>query len=73
MTDTPAVEFENVSFAYPDGTPVLQEVSFEIAPGEVVALVGPSGAGKSTIASLIPRLKTTTFAPCSRSSSTSAG
>ncbi|MFQ6131146.1 MAG: ABC transporter ATP-binding protein [Armatimonadota bacterium] len=50
------LKFEDVSFTYPDGTPVLQDVSFEIAPGEVVALVGPSGAGKSTIASLIPRL-----------------
>ena len=58
--------FQRVSFAYPvehaDGTPqgrrprVLDDVSFEVAPGEVVALAGPSGAGKSTIAQLVPRL-----------------
>ena len=50
------LRFENVNFRYSDGLPpVLKDVSFEIAPGEVVALVGPSGAGKTTIASLIPR------------------
>ena len=50
------VSLENVSFSYsPDLPDVLSEVSFDIKPGEVVALVGPSGAGKTTIASLIPR------------------
>ncbi|HEU4643863.1 MAG TPA: ABC transporter transmembrane domain-containing protein [Gemmatimonadaceae bacterium] len=56
---TPArgdVRFDHVSFTYdPELPPVLHDVSFRIAPGEVVALVGPSGAGKTTIASLIPR------------------
>jgi len=46
---------EDVSFAY-EGEPVLSSVSFEIAKGEVTALVGPSGAGKSTLADLILRL-----------------
>ena len=50
------VEFKHVSFSYhPDDTPVLENISFAIAPGEVVALVGASGSGKSTIASLVAR------------------
>ena len=58
--------FSHIGFTYPaehaDGTSaenrpaVLEDVDFEVAPGEVVALVGPSGAGKSTVAQLIPRL-----------------
>ena len=64
------VEFRHVSFTYqPDpedaasatpadlqARPALNDVSFRVRPGEVVALVGPSGAGKSTIAQLVPRL-----------------
>src|SRR5690606_13191035 len=42
--------------SYQDGTPVLDNVSFRIAPGQRVALIGPSGHGKSTIASLLLRL-----------------
>jgi subfamily B ATP-binding cassette protein MsbA len=49
------ITFEKVSFSYPDGAPVIQDVSLEIQPGEILALVGPSGAGKSTIFNLIPR------------------
>lgn len=50
------VRFDNVSFRYnPDDPDVLKNVSFEIHPGEVVALVGRSGAGKSTLVDLIPR------------------
>lgn len=49
------VEFNNVSFAYNPEETVISNLSFKVAPGEVVAIVGPSGAGKSTIASLLPR------------------
>jgi subfamily B ATP-binding cassette protein MsbA len=49
-----SVVFDRVSFAYDDG-PVLRDISFRAAKGEVIALVGPSGAGKSTLVDLIPR------------------
>jgi subfamily B ATP-binding cassette protein MsbA len=49
------VRFEGVSFAYVSGQSVLQDVTVDIPPGTVCALVGPSGAGKSTFANLVPR------------------
>jgi len=49
------VRFENVSFAYRAGRPVLENVDLELRPGTITALVGPSGSGKSTLARLLPR------------------
>ena len=49
------VRFENVGFSYEDGVKVLNNVSFDIKPGETIALVGPTGAGKTTIVNLISR------------------
>ncbi|WP_117212964.1 ABC transporter ATP-binding protein [Allorhizocola rhizosphaerae] len=52
---TSAVAFDNVTFGYDTGRPVLEKVSFTVAPGTRTALVGPSGAGKSTLLSLVER------------------
>jgi len=49
------VVFDGIHFRYGEGDKVLKDVSFHIAPGEVVALVGPSGAGKTSIANLLCR------------------
>jgi ATP-binding cassette, subfamily B, bacterial MsbA len=49
------IVFDQVSFRYGDGAPVLSDVSFTVPKGTVVALVGPSGAGKTTLADLVPR------------------
>ncbi len=50
-----AIRFENVSFAYEPGRPILKGISFDVPAGRTVAVVGPSGAGKSTISRLIYR------------------
>ncbi|MBR0161831.1 MAG: ABC transporter ATP-binding protein [Oscillospiraceae bacterium] len=49
------IRFDHVCFAYKEGVPVLEDVSFRVAPGETFALVGSSGGGKTTICHLIPR------------------
>lgn len=50
-----AVSFEDVTFAYEDERNVLTDISFDVSPGQTIALVGPSGAGKTTLVNLIPR------------------
>jgi subfamily B ATP-binding cassette protein MsbA len=50
-----AIKLDGVAFQYEAGTAVLEEVTLDIQPGEIIALVGPSGAGKSTLFNLIPR------------------
>jgi ATP-binding cassette, subfamily C, bacterial CydCD len=54
----PSIKFSNISFAYPDGRSALKAVSFDVRPGEKIALVGPSGAGKSTLVQLLLRFVT---------------
>lgn len=59
VTDIPPIKgnvcFEHVGFSYDETTKVLNDVNFDIAPGETIALVGPTGAGKTTIVNLISR------------------
>ncbi|MEG6585073.1 lipid A export permease/ATP-binding protein MsbA [Dendrosporobacter sp. 1207_IL3150] len=49
------VAFNNVTFEYKEGEPVLSNITIEAKAGQMVAIVGPSGAGKTTIANLVPR------------------
>jgi ABC-type multidrug transport system fused ATPase/permease subunit len=49
------VSFQNVSFSYDNISPALRNVSFEVQPGQLVALLGSSGSGKSTVANLLAR------------------
>jgi ATP-binding cassette, subfamily B, bacterial len=50
------VRFENVSYSYDSGSPVLRDIDLHVTPGETVAIVGPSGGGKTTLLMLLQRL-----------------
>jgi ATP-binding cassette, subfamily B, multidrug efflux pump len=50
-----AVQFDNVSFRYKEGVPLIDGMSLDIAPGRMVAIVGPTGAGKTTLVNLLMR------------------
>jgi ATP-binding cassette subfamily B protein len=56
VTAAPAIRFERLTFAYPGRAPALQDVSFEVREGEVVAVVGLTGSGKTTLGLLLARL-----------------
>ena len=51
------IEFRNLNFAYPDGTPVLKGINLKIERGKTFAIVGGTGSGKSTLVNLIPRIR----------------
>jgi ATP-binding cassette, subfamily B, multidrug efflux pump len=51
-----AIEWRHLTFAYPDGPPVLHDISLTVPAGTTLAIVGPTGSGKSTLVSLLPRL-----------------
>ena len=51
-----SIEFDHVTFVYPDGEePVLQDISFKVSKGQMIAFIGSTGSGKSTLVNLIPR------------------
>ena len=53
------IEFRDLNFAYPDGTPVLKGINLKIERGQTLAIVGGTGSGKSTLVNLIPRIRQT--------------
>ena len=60
----PALRFKNVSMVFPDGTHAVDNVSFDVRPGEFVTVVGPSGCGKSTLLRIASGLERHTGGAC---------
>ncbi len=54
---TGEITFEHVAFGYDPEVPVLRDITFKIAPGEMIGIVGPTGSGKSTVVSLVARFR----------------
>jgi len=49
------IEFKNVGFSYEEGSQALEDISFTVQPGQVIALLGSTGSGKTTLVNLLPR------------------
>lgn len=64
VTGAPRLKFQNVSMVFPDGTHALDDVSFNVSPGEFVTVVGPSGCGKSTLLRIASGLTPHTSGVC---------
>lgn len=63
-TGAPALRFKNLSMVFPDGTHAVDNVSFDVRPGEFVTVVGPSGCGKSTLLRIASSLQQHTGGTC---------
>ena len=50
-----AVQFDHVSFSYKEAVPLIDDMSLDVAPGQMIAIVGPTGAGKTTLVNLLMR------------------
>jgi ATP-binding cassette, subfamily B, bacterial len=57
LTKVRTLAFDNVSYAYQPGRPVLSNIDFDVAGGEAVGIIGPSGAGKSTLVQIVLQLR----------------
>jgi ATP-binding cassette, subfamily B, bacterial MsbA len=66
-----SIEFDQVTFAYTQGSPVLRGINLTVHQGETIALVGPNGCGKTTLMNLLPRFGTSKADPFESTATTS--